>query len=262
MATASKVAIVTGGSRGIGREVARGLTAAGYRVIVGSRQAAEARAGEAWPLDLASLASVRAFATRARAELTGVGVLVCNAGVWPGAERTTPDGLELAFAVNHLGHAALCAGLEPLLRAAAPARVVIVASGLHSRGEPCWDERSRGRFDPIANYARSKLANVMYGLALARHLAGTGVTVNSLHPGVVATDLTREVPSMRPARAITAAAAARSVLRLALAPELASVTGRYFDRDHPVRPAPVALQRGAQDALWQLTAQRLARAGR
>lgn len=258
------VAIVTGGAGGLGLETARGLAAAGWRVIVGCRDARRATVGEGWTLDLARLSTVRAFAARA-AELPRLDVVVCNAAVWPAARRRTADGHELAFGVNHLAHFVLVERLRPRLVASAPARVVVVASGLHARGH--LDEReltgdSGGRrYDGVAAYAASKLANVQFALALARRLDGTGVTVNACHPGVVATGLLRHRPPGRWDRGprLSPAQGARVPLHLARAPELAGVTGRYFDGLTPRRPAPAALDRAAQDRLWALS-ERLAAA--
>lgn len=246
------VAIVTGGASGIGREIARGLVAAGRRVIVASRdparalRGADAIAAEAWPLDLADLASVRAFAARARAELPAIAIVVCNAGVWPRRRIVTAAGHELGLAVGHIGHAALVRGLEPHL--APGTRVVVLASGLHVRGRLDWDDLALARgFDPLAAYARGKLANVMFALALARR--APQLRANAIHPGVARTALHDRPPG----NAISAAAAARGPLRLALAAEHAATTGRYFDQLAPRRPSPIALDRAGQDRLWTLT---------
>lgn len=251
-----RVAIVTGGAGGLGLETARGLVAAGYRVIVGCRDAAKATVGEGWTLDLARLSSVRAFAARALAELPRLDVLVCNAAVWPHARRRTADGFELAFGVNHLAHVELALRLRDRLVASAPARVVVVASGLHARGVIAWDDlQLERRYDGTAAYAQSKLANVLFALALARRLEGTGVTVNACHPGVVATDLLRHQPPGRwgTGRALSPAQGARGPLHLALAAPLATTTGRYFDQREVRRPAPLALDRGTQEKLWSVS---------
>ncbi|HVV86047.1 MAG TPA: SDR family oxidoreductase [Kofleriaceae bacterium] len=269
------IAIVTGGNGGIGLELVRGLARAGRRVILAGR---DARACEeaaavvrrevrdearvvAWPLDLASLASVRAFAARARAELPRLDILVCNAGVWPGARRTTADGFELAFGVNHLGHFLLVRELEPLLRASAPARIVVLSSGLHVRGRMAWDDlqHARGRYRGTDAYAASKLANLLFTFALARRLAGTGVTANAAHPGLVKTRLGRELPEllMKLSGPLlrTPARGAETPLFLALSPEVATVTGRYFDDRKPRKPSPVALDRASQERLWSISEQ-------
>ncbi len=251
----------------------RGLARAGRRVILAGRDraacervAAELGGGDparvaAWPLDLASLASVRAFAARARAELPRLDVLVCNAGVWPRERRLTADGFELTFGVNHLGHFALARELEPLLRASAPARIVIVSSGLHARGRMAWDDlmHARGRFAATDVYAQSKLANLLHAFALARRLAGTGVTVNALHPGVVRTNLARELPELLMTMAgpflRTPARGAETSLHLALAADVALVTGRYFDDRKVKKPSAVAMDRGSQERLWTISEQ-------
>ncbi len=255
-AAAPPVAIVTGGAGGIGLETVRGLAAAGMRVIAGCRDARTATAGEGWTLDLARLSSVRAFAARALAELPRLDVLVCNAAVWPHARRRTGDGFELALGVNHLAHFLLVDLLRERLRASAPARVVVVASGLHARGQIHWDDlHFERRFDGTAAYAQSKLANVMFALALARRTDGTGVTSTVCHPGVVATGLLRHQPAGRwdAGRALTPAQGARAPLHLALSPALAGVTGRYIDQLTSRQPAPAALDRAAQDRLWSVS---------
>lgn len=252
---ASPIALVTGGSAGLGKEIARGLAAGGHRVVIASRDPARALRGadalaidaaDAWPLDLADLTSVRAVAARAARELPPIDVLILDAGVWPRRRIVTAAGLELGFAVNHVGHAALALGLVPHLRAGA--RVVTIASGLHARGRLAWDDPTFARdFDPLDAYARAKLANVLFALAFARR--HPTLRSNAIHPGVIRTAL-HERP---PASAITAAAAARGPLHLALAPEHAATTGRYFDQRTPRRPSPIALDRATQDRLWSLT---------
>lgn len=279
------IAIVTGGNSGIGKETVRGLARAGHRVILAGRDApacelaareldADVRRGHdageaarvvAWPLDLASLASVRAFAARAKAELPRLDVLVCNAGVWPRDRRTTAEGFELAFGVNHLGHFLLAAELEPLLRRSAPARVVVVSSGLHVRGRLDWDDlqHARGRYRSTDAYAASKLANLLFTFAFARRLSGTGVTVNAVHPGIVKTNLGRELPEllMKAAGPLlrSPARGAEGSLYLALSPEVATVTGRYYDDRRSRKPSPIALDRASQERLWTISAQLVSR---
>lgn len=241
--------VVTGGSAGIGRAVASALIAAGRGVIIASRDPARAQLPAARPLtvDLADRAAIaRAVATLA-ADGVKVGAVVANAGVWPRRRVVTRAGLELGFAVNHVGHAALLDRLAPLMLDGA--RVVIVASGLHARGRIAWDDLAAARrFDAMDAYAQSKLANVLYALALARRRPSW--RVNAIHPGVVRTALHGDRP---PARAIAPAAAARAIVELVVDPRHAATTGRYFDQATARRPAPHALDRATQDRLWTLT---------
>ncbi|HLL24813.1 MAG TPA: SDR family NAD(P)-dependent oxidoreductase, partial [Kofleriaceae bacterium] len=192
---------VTGATGGIGRELVRGLVIAGAEIIVGCRDVARA-AGfgprvRAYALDLASLASVRDAVRRADTELPALDALVNAAGVWPRQRRTTSDGLELAFGTNHVAHHALTIGLLPVLRRARMPRVITVASGLHVRGKLAWDDlqQARGGFNGVRAYEQSKLANVMFALALARRM-GDALASNAIHPGIVRTNLTREYPEM------------------------------------------------------------------
>ncbi|MDQ3364462.1 MAG: SDR family NAD(P)-dependent oxidoreductase [Myxococcota bacterium] len=254
--------VVTGGTGGIGTEVVRALVAAKAQVLVGGR-------GSTPPLDLAALASVRAYAAWVDAHVPAVDVLILNAGVWPRQRRATADGLELAFGVNHVAHHALATALLPALRRSPAPRVVTVASGLHARGTIEWDDllQARGGFDGRRAYAQSKLANVMFALALARRLHGVAnLTSNAVHPGLVRTGLTREYPELfrdTPPRAIVSpAVAARAIVRLARDPALARVTGRYFDRDREVAPSKAALRVPDQDRLWRATEALIAAASR
>src|SRR5262249_33511856 len=139
--------------------------------------------------DLASLQSVRRCAEVVRSELPRIDVLIANAGMVSAWRRMSEDGFELTFAVNHLAHFLL---VRLLLEQMAPrGRIINVASSAHLRGTLNLDEVAdpRARYNGIQAYARSKLANVLFTFALARRLAGSGVTTNCLHPGVVATNL-------------------------------------------------------------------------
>ncbi|MBO0776124.1 MAG: SDR family NAD(P)-dependent oxidoreductase, partial [Actinobacteria bacterium] len=182
-------------------------------------------------------------------------VLINNAGVG-GQRGLTADGFELMFGVNHLGHFALTAALLDRLAASAPARVVTVASDAHyqARGIDFGALRQRTRsFTGVAEYAVSKLCNVLFSAELARRTAGRGITTYSLHPGVVASDIWRRVPwPVRPlmkARMLSTEQGARTPLYCATAPELAEASGRFYDNCRERAPSRFATGELARQ-LW------------
>ncbi len=203
-------AVVTGATGGLGYEIALALAGAGAEVVLAGRNAAKgrdalARIGAAHPgaavrfelLDLASLASVAAFAERLAGEGRPLDLLVNNAGVmsYP-TRRTTSDGFEAQFGTNHLGHFALTLRLLPLLRRGHAARVVTVSSLAHRQGAIRFDDLQTQRYQPRTAYAQSKLANLMFALELQRRSAaqGWGVTSIAAHPGWSATDIIASGP--------------------------------------------------------------------
>ncbi|WP_437622897.1 SDR family oxidoreductase [Sorangium sp. So ce1151] len=267
-----KVCVVTGGNTGIGKETARGLAQRGARVVLACRDTGRAEAArddiarttgskdvEVMALDLASKASIRAFAEELRAKRGRLDVLVNNAGVWQRSRAATRDGIEATFGVNHVGTSLLTQELLPLLKQSAPSRIVVLSSKLHYRGQMGWDDLQfeRRKYGAGAAYSQSKLANVLFTKALARRLEGTGVTVNAVHPGVVATELMREFPKLVVKLfnlfLLTAEQGAACSLHVATAPELAGVTGEYFEKSRILPAATAALDEAAQERLWKLT---------
>ncbi len=210
--TTPAVAIVTGATGGLGYETALGLARAGARVVLAGRNpkkgdAALARlrreAGGATAsfelLDLASLASVAAFAERMLAAHQGLEILVNNAGVMaPPTRQLTADGFELQFGTNFLGHFALTAHLLPaLLRAGGGARVVQVSSLAHRGAAIAWGNlQGERRYAAWRSYGQSKLAMLMFALELARRAAAQGWPLVSVaaHPGWAVTDIIANGP--------------------------------------------------------------------
>ena len=267
-----KICIVTGSNTGIGKETARGLAQRGAKVVLACRDLRKAEAArddiaqtighkdvEVMELDLGEKASVRAFAEKFRATHDRLDVLVNNAGLFPTSRGTTKDGLEVTFGVNHVGTWLLTQELLPLLQKSAPSRVVVLSSKLHYRGKMEWDDLQyeKRRYSSLAAYSQSKLANVLFTRALAWRLEGTGVTVNAVHPGVVGTELTRDYPKflvkLYHLFVLTPEKGAACSLHVATAPELAGVTGEYFDNSRIIQPSKAALDRDAQERLWKLT---------
>jgi NAD(P)-dependent dehydrogenase (short-subunit alcohol dehydrogenase family) len=198
----SKLALVTGGSAGIGLEIARGLVAAGHRTVLAARSlergeaaardiAASTRAArpEVMEVDFSSLASIQAFAAAFLGRHEALDVLINNAGTWSSSRRVTRDGIELVWATNQLGYFLTTELLRPALISAPRARVVNVASELARDLDLTDVSFERRRYRGLSSYAQSKQANRMWTRALARRFAGTNVTANSLHPGGVATGL-------------------------------------------------------------------------
>jgi NAD(P)-dependent dehydrogenase (short-subunit alcohol dehydrogenase family) len=196
-----QVIVVTGANSGIGKETAVALASMGATVVMTARSAAKGEAARAevaeragrgrvvlGSLDLASFASVRAFAAWFLAEFDRLDVLINNAGLMVDTRQETADGFELMFGTNHLGHFLLTDLLRDRLVESAPSRVVVVSSIAHRwalKGLDRSDLQGTVRFGGGRNYGLSKLANAQFAFELARQLEGTGVTVNAVHPGSI-----------------------------------------------------------------------------
>lgn len=261
--------LVTGANTGIGRATAADLARRGGRVYVACRSEQKGRASAAaitaatgneavefLPLDLADLASVRACAEQFLARGEPLHVLINNGGL-AGQRGLTASGFELAFGVNHLGHFALTLALLDCLAASAPARIVNVSSDAHYQAKGIDFEavrRPTASVTGMREYSVSKLSNVLFTQELARRLDGRGVTAYALHPGVVASDIWRRLPwPLRPLvklRMITPEEGARTSLYCATSPEVATATGRFYDKCREREASPVATAELA-GALWQ-----------
>jgi len=278
-----KVALVTGGSSGIGRETARVLAERGAHVILTARDlskgeavAAEIRAStgnqhvEVAELELGSLKQIRTFVQRFLVQHPTLHILVNNAGVMACPSAKTEDGLELQFGSNHVGHFLTTCLLVPALRRAAPSRVVSVSSRGHHMSPVVFDDIQfeRRPYDKWLAYGQSKTANVLFAAGLDRRLADHGVHANALHPGAIMTELSRHLVAedFEFLRARTSGVKFKSVesgaatsVFAATAPELEGRGGLYLEDCHvaAVNDAPDALDGVKSYALDQANAERL-----
>lgn len=210
-------------------------------------------------LDLGDFASVRSFAKEFSDKYGRLDVLVNNAGVWPTSKGATKDGFETTFGTNHLGTFLLTNELLPVLKKSAPSRVVVLSSALHYRGKMEWDDLQfeRRSFSGPTAYNQSKLANVLFANALARRVEKDKITVNSVHPGVVATELARDYPKFLVKIfhlfLLTPKQGADCSLHVATSDECATVTGKYFEKSRQKTAAKDALDEAAQERLWKLS---------
>jgi NAD(P)-dependent dehydrogenase (short-subunit alcohol dehydrogenase family) len=287
---AGRRVIVTGGASGIGIETARALASAGAEVTLAVRNlGAGERAADGItastgskqvlvaPLDLADQASVAAFTAAWDGPLH---ILVNNAGIMASPLMRTPQGWEMQFATNHLGHFALATGLHRALAAAGGARIVSVSSSAHHRSPVVFEDiHFEDRpYEPWSAYGQSKTANVLFAVEAAKRWAGDGITANALMPGGIRTGLQRYVSDEELQRLRAAAGgaqlkwktpeqgAATSVL-VATSPLLDGIGGRYFEDCNEAQTgtlsartgvAGYALDPGAAATLWQVSLKTLA----
>lgn len=261
----SKVVLVTGATDGIGRQAALALAALGHTVLVHGRnpervremeeeaRAAGSEQARGFVADFASLKSVRALADELEQWAPRLQVLVNNAGVMMNERRITPDGHETTWQVNYLAPFLLTLRLVPLLERSAPARILNVSSMVHQSGELDFDDlEATRRYSGYGAYAQSKLALILFTRELAARLEGRGVSVNAMHPGVVATKLLHVafggMGGLSPDRA------ARSVVQLAVGAEVEGLTGRYFVHARESRPSATAQDPQLQRRLWEVSA--------
>jgi NAD(P)-dependent dehydrogenase (short-subunit alcohol dehydrogenase family) len=273
---AGKIALVTGATSGIGIWTAAGLAKAGATVVITARDRARGEAVqrdlagrapaariELLIADLASLAGVRRLAADIKERYQRLDILINNAGLMADRRELTVDGFEKVMAVNYLAPFLLTLELVDLVKRSAPARIVNVGSTLSDRALIDLDDlQSERRFSMFGVYAQSKLALLLFTVELARRLEGSGVAVNVVHPGGVATNILRlsgwlggVVDALRPLLRLALLSpeeGAKTTLHVALAPELASVSGRYFKPPgQEAAPNPVAGDRKLTEALWQ-----------
>ncbi len=270
-----RVCVVTGASSGIGRETAAALARRGARVVLVCRdpqRGEETRAAlmaatknpniDVVLADLGSQAAIRKLAAALLGHYPRIQVLINNAGVLHLRRTTTVDGVETVFAVNHLAYFLLTNLLLDRLMASAPARVVNVSSDLHRWSRMSWDDLGgEKRYHPMLVYGQSKLANLLFTYELARRLTGTGVTVNAVHPGAVATRLGHNngriaallarvlAPVLR-----SPAKGAEASLYAAVAPGLDGVSGKYFVNCKERRSSKESYDTEAARRLWELSA--------
>lgn len=266
-----KTVVLTGGTSGIGAVAAERLAAMGARIVLVARSERRAagtlaRLREISPkaghnvhyADLTRISEMKRVAAEIYAAEPRVDVLVNNAGALFGTRKLTEDGLETTFALDHMAYFVLSRGLLPRLVASAPSRIVNTASAAHKYARLDLENAPTGRdFRPMKAYCHSKLCNILFTRELAHQLVGTGVTVNCLHPGFVATRFADESGGLfsrfawiGKLFAISPEEGADTIVYLASSPEIASTTGEYFYRRRPIRPSDEAKDDRNRAALW------------
>jgi retinol dehydrogenase 14 len=270
--------VITGGSDGIGLECASQIAAAepGCRIIVVGRDPGRTAAAvgriraesprcrvDSMLCDLADQAAVRRLASDLLATCDRIDVLVNNAGTVFAHRTLTADGIEATFAVNHLGGFLLTQLLLDRIRESAPARIVFTSSDGHFAGTLDLDDLGfEHGYSIMRAYSRSKLANVLTARRLARDLAGTGVTVTSLHPGAVATHIWNGAPWFaRPVLAVLKRTRMESprvggqrLAYLATSPDVEGRTGGYYRRNQVREPSELARDDALGDRLHDVSA--------
>lgn len=268
---AGKVALVTGANTGIGRETAIALALQGVQVFLACRSEARtqpvldeigARSNgvantEFLALDLGDFDSIRDCAASFLARGLPLHLLINNAGL-AGHKGLTASGFELTFGVCHMGHFLLTSLLLDRLKASAPARIVVVASKAHRHVKGIDFSVLRQPTSSVGGlqeYSVAKLANILFSAELARRLQGSGVTSYALHPGVVATDVWRAVPSfitvLLKRFMLSSEAGAATTLHCATATECAGESGLYYVSERPQTPSPAARDVQLAHQLWQ-----------
>ncbi len=272
---AGKTCLVTGATAGIGRVTARELARRGASVIVVGRSPERSEATveeirretgnpavEHLVADLSSQADVRRLVGEFKARHDRLDVLVNNAGAMFAPRRENADGIEMTWALNHLGYFLLTGLLLDTLRASAPSRVVSVASDAHRMvpGIDFDDVQGKKSYRAFRIYGQSKLANILFTRELARRLEGSGVTANCLHPGFVATSFTAgegwiywAMRQLARVAAITPDEGAKTTIYLATSPEVEGVSGGYFAKCRPAKGTPASRDEAAARRLWELS---------
>ncbi|XP_063619868.1 retinol dehydrogenase 13-like [Cydia splendana] len=270
-----KTVIVTGANAGIGYETAKDLAARGARLILACRNEVRGRAAKDQltaatgnsdvhyhHLDLASLKSVRSFADNILKTEKRLDILVNNAGCYGSNFEKTEDELLLEMQTNHFGPFLLTNLLLPLLKSSAPSRIVNVSSVAHMGAVIDFDnlnaeKETKKTYSKITVYCNTKMCNILMTVELERRLKGTGVTVNALHPGIIATGISAHDRLMSTSLFFlkpfckTPWEGAQTSIHLAVAPELSGTSGRYFRDCREVKPSKQAQDTELARKLWE-----------
>jgi NAD(P)-dependent dehydrogenase (short-subunit alcohol dehydrogenase family) len=271
---AGKTALVTGCNSGLGLETMRVLVLRGAQVFGAARELESARAacaqvgGRTQPVacELTSLTSIGKCADEVSSATPALDMLICNAGIMMLPKLEKIRGTEKQFATNHIGHFLLVNRLLPRVKASPQGRIVILSSSAHTQAPKSGIEFDNLTgaigYSPVAAYGQSKLANILFATGLARRLAGTAVTANALHPGVISTNLGRHLSPLLGGmlRALSFTPMLKSVPQgaattcyVATAPALSKVSGTYFADCNPKVPSPRARDAELAARLWAVS---------
>lgn len=262
-----KTCLVTGANSGIGKETAMGLSASGAKVVMVCRDKSRGEAARSDIVrrtgnpavdlllcDLSSLAEVRRLADEVLRSYDALHVLINNAGTISLTGGTTADGFEKTLAVNYFSPFLLTNLLLPLVRASNPSRIINVSSIGHFRGTADLEQISKGTAGAgMTAYANSKLALAIFTYELARRMQGTGVTVNCLHPGAVATRIWRTPAFLTRIFTVSAKSGAETTLFLATSPDVSTTTGKYFEKKKEKRSSAESYDEEKATLLWDAT---------
>ncbi len=271
-----KICLVTGATSGMGKETALGLARMGATVVLVARSKSKGaetqqeitrQSGneniDVLLADLSSQQEVRKLADEFKAKYKHLHVLVNNAGAVFTKRQTTVDGLEMTFALDHLAYFLLTNLLLDTMKASTAARIINISSGAQGIGKINFDdlqgEKSYGAAG-FSAYSQAKLANVMFTYDLARRLEGTGITVNAVGPGPVATNfgisnggIFGSIVKFLTRSAKTPADAAKTAIRLASAPELQNETGKFYYNEREIRSSKLSHNVATQKRLWEVS---------
>lgn len=271
-----KTCLVTGGTNGIGKATVQALAQLGATVVIVGRNAPktaqlveEIRAAsgnknvDSLLADLSSQQEVRLLANEFKSKYSHLHVLLNNAGAVFMQRQLSVDGIEMTFALNHLASFLLTNLLLDTLKASAPARIINVSSNAHTSGKIEFDNLQGERGYSPRVYENSKLATLLFTMELARRLEGSGVTINALHPGFVATGFAKNngkvmaalVSIFAPLVARSPAKGAETSIYLASSPSVEGITGKYFHDSHVIPTAPQATDRVVAGKLWDVSAE-------
>lgn len=269
-----KIVLITGATSGIGKETASALAEKGATVVMACRNMTKGNSVcetikwesgntriELMELDLASLSSIRQFASRFSQKYRQLNVLINNAGVFSMTREETQDGFERTMATNYLGPFLLTNLLLPLIKQTPEARIINVSSNAHSHGQIDLSHlHFQKKYQGFKAYASSKLAIMLFTQELAERLRGTDVTVNALHPGHAATNIwpaekwyVALASKITRLFMISEQEAAQTSIYLASSHEVKGVTGKYFDKKKPRDVSPKCRDMQLQKGLWQLS---------
>lgn len=271
-----KVCLITGATSGIGEVTAWELAALGYRVVITARDQAKlekaiARIQEqsgsqevsGLTADLSSQREVHSLAAAFSEQYDRLDVLINNAGAVYLLRKESVDGIEMTFAGNHLSYFLLTNLLLDTIRRSAPARIINVSSNAHVGHVLDFDDlQFQHGYQFMRAYGKSKLANILFTNELDRRLASSGVTVNALHPGFVATNIGGNngwlvrlfLPLIR-LSAISADEGAETSIYLAASPEVEGVSGKYFYKKRVKDSSEFSQDEEAARRLWDISAQ-------
>ncbi len=263
----NKTCLVTGANSGIGKETVLGVARMGAKTIMVCRNKERGESAKSEVIrktgnsdvelllcDLSSLAQVRKLADEVLDRYGALHVLVNNAGIVSLTGGKTVDGFETTLAVNYLAPFLLTSLLLGLVRASSPSRIINVSSAAHYGGEIDLNRIASGRAGAgMSAYSNSKLALVMFTYELAKRLQGSGVTVNCLHPGAVATRIWRMPTFLTRPFMIGATSGAETTLHLASSPEVDGMTGRYFEKKKEKRSSAESHDEEKARLLWDAT---------